>query len=92
MKINLCLLEVIKKVPSYAKFLKDLCTFKKRMSVKKGAILSSQVSTIIQNELPPKFKDPGTLSVSCIIGDKKINNALLGLGLSVNLLLCTVYQ
>ena len=92
MKINLPLLKMIKKVPSYAKFLKDLYTFKQRMNVKKGAFLTSQVSAIIYNELLPKFKDPGTPTVSCIIGDKNINNALLNLGSSVNLLPYTIYQ
>ena len=92
MKINLPFLEVIKQVLSYAKFLKDLYTFKKRMSVKKAAFLASQVSVIIRNELPFKFKDPGTPTVSYIIDDKKINNALLDIGFSVNLLPYTVYQ
>ena len=62
------------------------------MSVKKGTFFSNQVSAIIQNELPLKFKDPSTPTVSCIIGDKKINNALLNLGSSVNLLPYTIYQ
>ena len=60
-KINLPLLEVIEHVPSYAKFIKDLCTFKRRISVKKGAFLASQVSAIIRNELPPNPKDPGKI-------------------------------
>ena len=62
------------------------------MSVKKGAFLASQVSTIIRNELPPSLKDPSTPTISCIIGEKKINNALLDLGSNVNLLPFTVYQ
>ena len=60
--------------------------------MKKGAFLASQVSAIIQNQFPPKFKDLGTLTVFCIIGDKKINNALLDLGPSVNLHSYTIYQ
>ena len=80
-------------MPAYAKFIKDLCTFSKRTTnVKKGTFLASQVSAIIHNELPPKLKDPGTPTISCIIGEKKINNALLDLGSSVNLLPYTVYQ
>ena len=50
------------------------------------------MSVIISNEIPPKFKDPSTPMVSYVIGDKKINNALLNLGSSVNLLPYTVYQ
>ena len=80
-------------MPAYAKFLKDLCTFnKRRTNVKKGTFLASQVSAIIRNELSLKLKDPGTPTISCIIGEKKINNALLDLGSSVNLLPYTVYQ
>ena len=62
------------------------------MSAKKVAFLASQVSAIIRNELPPKLKDPGTPTISCIIGEKEINNAFLDLGSSVNLLPFTVYQ
>ena len=62
--MNLPLLDYFKQVSSYAKFLKDLCTFKKKTSVQKGTFLASQVSAIIRNELPPKFKDPGTPTAS----------------------------
>jgi len=36
-RINIPLLHAIKKVPSYAKFLKDLCTVKRKLNVKKKA-------------------------------------------------------
>ena len=91
-KINIPLLDVIKNVQVYAKYLKDLCTVKRRQSVKKKAYLASQVSAIIQQDLPPKYKDPGTPTISCFIGEKKITNALLDLGSSVNLLPYSVYQ
>ena len=35
------------KVPAYAKFLKDLCTFKKGLGIKKKSFLIEQVSAII---------------------------------------------
>jgi len=34
-RINISLLDAIKQVPSYAKFLKDLCIVKKKLNVKK---------------------------------------------------------
>jgi hypothetical protein len=42
-KINIPLLDAIKQVPSYAKFLKDLCIVKRKMNVKKKAFLVEQV-------------------------------------------------
>ena len=42
-KINIPLLDVIKQEPSYAKFLKDLCTVKRKLNLKKKAFLAEQV-------------------------------------------------
>ena len=47
-KVNIPLLDMIKQVPTYAKFLKDLCTFKKGLGIDKKAFLTEQVSSIIQ--------------------------------------------
>jgi hypothetical protein len=47
---------------------------------------------LIQHNTPPKFKDPGAPTISCIIGQKEIDKALLDLGAGVNLLPYSVYQ
>ena len=39
-KINIPLLDMIKQVPTYAKFLKDLCTLKSGLNVDKKSILT----------------------------------------------------
>jgi hypothetical protein len=41
--INIPLLDAIKQVPSYAKFLKDLCTVKRKLNVEKKTFLAKQV-------------------------------------------------
>ncbi|XP_038981148.1 uncharacterized protein LOC120110398 [Phoenix dactylifera] len=86
------ILELFKQVPSYAKFLKDLCTVKRRLNVKKKAFLTENVSVILQHNILPKYKDPGCPTISCIIGDFRIERALLDLGASVNLLPYSVYE
>ncbi|RVW94484.1 hypothetical protein CK203_035639 [Vitis vinifera] len=43
-KVNIPLLDMIKQVPTYAKFLKDLCTVKRGLHVTKNAFLTEQVS------------------------------------------------
>jgi hypothetical protein len=43
-RINIPLLDAIKHVPSYAKCLKDLCTMKRKLNVKKKVFLAEQVS------------------------------------------------
>jgi hypothetical protein len=91
-RINIPLLDAIKQVPSYAKFLKDLCIVKRKLNVKKKAFLAEQVNAILQNDNALKYKDPGCPTISCFNGEHKIDRALLDLGASVNLLSYSVFQ
>ncbi|XP_034701960.1 uncharacterized protein LOC117926777 [Vitis riparia] len=74
------------RVPTYAKFLKDLCTVKRGLHVTKNAFLTEQVSAIIQSKSPVKYKDPGCPTIAVNIGGTLVEKALLDLGASVNLL------
>ncbi|RVW18308.1 Uncharacterized protein K02A2.6 [Vitis vinifera] len=91
-KVNIPLLDMIKQVPTYAKFLKDLCTIKRGLTVNKKAFLTKQVSAILQCKSPLKYKDPGSPTISVMIGGKVVEKALLDLGASVNLLRYFVYK
>ena len=46
-KVNISLLDMIKQVPTYAKFLKDLCTVKRGLNIDKKYFLTEHVSAII---------------------------------------------
>ena len=85
-KVNIPLLDMIKQVPTYAKFLKDLCIVKRELNVDKKAFLTEQVSAIIQCKTLVKYKDPGCPTISVNIGGTCVEKALLNLGASVNLL------
>ena len=92
-KVNIPLLDMIKQVPpTYAKFLKDLCTVKKGLNMNKKAFLTEQVSAIIESKTPVKYKDPGCPTISVNIGGISVEKALLDLGASVNLLLYSMYR
>ncbi|XP_059438764.1 uncharacterized protein LOC132171460 [Corylus avellana] len=90
-QINIPFLDAIQQVPSYAKFLKDLITVKRKTNVPKKAFLIEQVSSILQCKLPLKYKDPRCPTITCMIGVSRIERALLELGASVNLLPYSVY-
>ena len=83
---------MIKQVPTYAKILKDLCTIKRGLGIEKKAFLTEQVSAIIQSKTLVKYKNPGSPTISVNIGGICIDNALLDLGASVNLLPYSVYK
>ena len=79
-KVNIPLLDMIKQVPRYAKFLKDLCIVKIGLNVDKKAFLIEQVSAIIQCKTSVKYKDPGCPTISVNIGGTCVEKALLDLG------------
>ena len=92
MKVNIPLLDMIKQVPAYAKFLKDLCTVKRGFNVNKKAFLTEQVSAIIECKTPVKYKDLGCPTISVNIGGISVEKALLDLGASFNLLPYSMYK
>ena len=75
--MNIPLFDMIKQVPTYAKFLKDLCTIKKGLGINKKAFLTEQVNSIIQCKTLLKYKDPGSPTISVNIGGTCIDKALL---------------
>ena len=91
-KVNIPLLDMIKQVPTYTKFLKDLCTVKRGLNVDKKAFLTEQVSAIIQCKTPVKYKDPSFPTISVNIGGTYVEKALLDLAASVNLLPYSMYK
>ncbi|XP_050130704.1 uncharacterized protein LOC126607227 [Malus sylvestris] len=91
-QVNLPLLDAIKQVPKYAKFLKELCTNKRRFNDQETVALSEEVSAVLQRKLPPKLKDAGSFTIPCVIGGKKFGIALCDLGASINLMPYSVYK
>ncbi|TQD98458.1 hypothetical protein C1H46_015913 [Malus baccata] len=91
-QVNLPLLDAIKQVPKYAKFLKELCTNKRRFNDQETVALSEEVSAVLQRKLPPKLEDAGSFTIPCVIGDKEFGRALCDLGASINLMPYSVYE
>ena len=74
--------EAITQIPSYAKFLKDILTNKRRLDDPKPL----ECNSISENKLAKKEKDPGSFSIPCILGSHEIDKAFLDLGASVSLM------
>ncbi|PKI66253.1 hypothetical protein CRG98_013334 [Punica granatum] len=58
-EMNIHLLDAIKQVPRYAKFLKELCTNKRKLSNGEKISVEENASAVIQRKLAQKCKDPG---------------------------------
>ncbi|KAH7848984.1 hypothetical protein Vadar_011351 [Vaccinium darrowii] len=78
------LMQATESFPQCAKVLKDLCTPKRKSQ--NNVVLTEQVSSILQTEIPAKCKDPGCPTIPIAIAGQNFDKALLDLGASVNLL------
>nr|XP_023871776.1 uncharacterized protein LOC111984376 [Quercus suber] len=92
-EVNIPLLGAIKQVPCYAKFLKELCTIKRKQKLKgcEKVIVRENVSAVIQRKFPAKCKDPGMFTIPCTIGNTQLEKAMLDLGASINVMPYSMY-
>ncbi|XP_042065540.1 uncharacterized protein LOC121809055 [Salvia splendens] len=79
-QINIPLVEALQQMPSYAKFLKDVVSNKRKWMEYETVNLTESCSAIIQKKLPAKLKGPGSFTISCIVGDCQEGRALCDLG------------
>ncbi|RDY01346.1 hypothetical protein CR513_15344, partial [Mucuna pruriens] len=95
-EINIPLLDAIKQIPKYAKFLKELCEEDER-GVELGGIVSAltrndNLTASTRQALPKKCRDPRIFSVPCTIGDCTFADAMLDLGASINVMPTSIYK
>ena len=89
-QVNIPLLDGIKQVPTYAKFLKKLCTTKRKLKGNKVMFVGENCSTILQKKLPPNLKDLDSFTIPCTIGTT-FGKAMLDLGASINVMPYSIY-
>ena len=79
-------------MPTYAKFLKEILS-KKRKIAEEGIVnLTATCSAVIQQKLLANMKDPGSFTISCSIGKYEFKKALCDSGASINLMPLLVVQ
>jgi hypothetical protein len=93
-ELNIPLLDAIKQIPKYAKFLKELCTTKRAFKLKGHEMVSmgEVVSAVVQKNMPLKQKDPGAFTIPCVIGNASFKRALCDLGASISVMPKLVYD
>ncbi|PIN21584.1 hypothetical protein CDL12_05712 [Handroanthus impetiginosus] len=91
-EVNIPLLDAIKRIPHYAKFLKELCTNKKKLKGNERIRVGENISVVLQRRLPPKCKDPGMFSIPCKIGSIRIEKTMCDLGASINVMPLSIYS
>ncbi|XP_020204611.1 uncharacterized protein LOC109789952 [Cajanus cajan] len=76
----------MEQMPTYARFMKELLTKKRKVLEEETMELEAGCSAIIQKSLPQKSRDPGSFTLPVSIGNLSVGKALLDLGASINLM------
>ena len=87
--ITIPLIDAIKHIPSYAKFLKGICTPHRNP---RRIQLSEMVSSIMMNALPIKKRDPGSPMIMSEIGGMSFTRSLLDIGASIKIIPKVVFD
>ncbi|GER45726.1 retrotransposon gag protein [Striga asiatica] len=89
--VNLPLLDVIKSMPSYVKFFKDLVT-KKRKFGDGDKVVVYEAASAMQHDLPKKERDPGGFVIQIALENGKEASGMLDLGAGINLMPFSIFQ
>ena len=73
-------------MPLYSKFLKDLLTKKGKYIHSDNIMVEGNCNAIIQRILPPKYKDPGSVTILCSISALSVRKSLINLGANIYLM------
>ncbi|CAM8905954.1 unnamed protein product [Rhodiola kirilowii] len=84
--------DAITQIPTYAKFMKEIMTGKRKMDGTETVALSEECSAAMHVPMPPKRKDSGSFSIPCDIGGITIHRALCDLGASVSIMPYSLYS
>ena len=74
LKLNIPLLDVINIMLAYSKFLKDIIPHKRKWEDHETIPINEECSAVIQNKIPQKLKDLGSITIPYTIGNEFIVN------------------
>ncbi|KAG8483835.1 hypothetical protein CXB51_023321 [Gossypium anomalum] len=79
-------------MPNAMKFLTKILANKRKLDAASHVKLNAVCSTILQNKLPNKLKDPGSFTIPCLIGSLSVKNALADLGANINVMPYKIFK
>ncbi|GER28809.1 transposon Ty3-G gag-pol polyprotein [Striga asiatica] len=89
--VNLPLRDVIKNMPSYMKFFKDLVA-KKRKFGDGEKVVVYEAASAMQHDLQMKERDPGGFVIQIALENGKKTSGMLDLGAGINLMSFSIFQ
>ncbi|XP_070051885.1 uncharacterized protein LOC142178812 [Nicotiana tabacum] len=91
-QVNISLINALRKMPGYAKMMKDLMSHKFDFQDLATITLTQTCSVVVSRPIAQKLSDPRIFTISCTIGSYAFAKALCDLGESINLMLLSIYK
>ncbi|CAM8942378.1 unnamed protein product [Rhodiola kirilowii] len=83
--------DAITQIPTYAQFMKEIMSGKRKIDGTENVALSEECSAASHQPMPPKLQDSGSFSIPCDIGGIVVRRALCDLGASVSIMPYSMY-
>ncbi|XP_019248644.1 PREDICTED: uncharacterized protein LOC109227906 [Nicotiana attenuata] len=90
--INIPFTDALLQMPSYAKFLKEILSSKKKLEEVYVVMLTEKCSAILQNKLPQKLGNLCSFTIPCTLGGVYFEKALGDFGASINLMPFSIFR
>nr|XP_016452659.1 PREDICTED: uncharacterized protein LOC107777182 [Nicotiana tabacum] len=90
--INILFTDALLQMTSYAKFLKEFLSSKRKLEEVFVVMLTEKCSAILQNKLPQKLGDPGSFTIPYTLGGVYFEKALCNSGDSINLMPFSIFR
>ncbi|XP_070003563.1 uncharacterized protein [Nicotiana sylvestris] len=90
--INIPFTDALKKMPAYAKFLKEILLTKRKLEEVLVVKLTEKYSAILQNKLLQKLGNPCSFTIPCTLGGAHFEKALCDSGASINLMPFSIFR
>ncbi|XP_070011289.1 uncharacterized protein [Nicotiana sylvestris] len=91
-QLNIPLVDVLREIPKYSKYIKDIVDHKRRLTEFDTIALTEECTSRVQNKLSQKLKDPGSFTIPVRIGNIDVGRALCDLGESINLMSLSLFK
>src|ERR1044072_3622294 len=93
LQINIPFADALEQMPTYAKFMKDILSRRRKLrDLDETILMTENCSAILQRKLPQKIKDLGSFTIPVDIEGSSISEALCDLGASINLMPLTMFR
>ncbi|CAM8972976.1 unnamed protein product [Rhodiola kirilowii] len=83
--------DAITQIPTYAQFMKEIMSGKRKIDGIENVALSEECSAATNRPMPPKLQDSWSFSIPCDIGGFPVRRALCDLGASVSIMPYSLY-